>query len=92
MFAEIIDFLHSGDVLVLNDSRVLPARLRGVKAETEGGIEILLLEEVSDGVKDVEGVSEAVADDVIDMEGVSEAVSEAVIDMEGVSEAVSEAV
>lgn len=48
MFAEIIDFLHASDVLVLNDSRVIPARLRGVKTKTGGGIEILLLEEVSD--------------------------------------------
>jgi S-adenosylmethionine:tRNA ribosyltransferase-isomerase len=46
-FREIPEFLHEGDVLVLNDSRVIPARLRGVNARTGGRFEILLLEENS---------------------------------------------
>ena len=37
--------LRSGDVLVLNNSRVIPARLRGVNAATGGQFEMLLLEE-----------------------------------------------
>ena len=37
--------LRPGDLLVLNDSRVIPARLRGVKQSSGGAIEILLLEE-----------------------------------------------
>lgn len=45
VFRDLLEFLHSGDVLVLNDSRVLPARLRGVNARTGGQFEILLLEE-----------------------------------------------
>lgn len=41
-FYDIIDFLNAGDVLVLNNSRVLPARLYGTKLETGARIEILL--------------------------------------------------
>ena len=37
--------LQPGDLLILNDSRVIPARLRGVKESSGGAIEILLLEE-----------------------------------------------
>jgi len=44
------DFLRSGDVLVLNDSRVIPARLRGRNLETGGAFEILLLEETGANV------------------------------------------
>lgn len=42
-FHEIIDELTMGDVLVMNDTRVLPARLYGVKPETGGHLEVLLL-------------------------------------------------
>ncbi|HEY31746.1 MAG TPA: tRNA preQ1(34) S-adenosylmethionine ribosyltransferase-isomerase QueA [Dehalococcoidia bacterium] len=42
-FFEVVDFLHEGDVLVLNDSRVMPARLRARKVNTGGKLEILLL-------------------------------------------------
>jgi S-adenosylmethionine:tRNA ribosyltransferase-isomerase len=45
-FGEVADFFRSGDVLVLNDSRVIRARLRGRNAKTGGEFEILLLEEV----------------------------------------------
>jgi S-adenosylmethionine:tRNA ribosyltransferase-isomerase len=44
-FPDLPDFLKSGDVLVLNDSRVIPARLRGINAATGGRFELLLLEE-----------------------------------------------
>ena len=44
-FHDLPDYLRSGDVLVLNNSRVIPARLRGVNAKTGGLFEILLLEE-----------------------------------------------
>ncbi len=44
-FRELLEFLRAGDVLVLNDSRVIPARLRGANARTGGRFEILLLEE-----------------------------------------------
>jgi S-adenosylmethionine:tRNA ribosyltransferase-isomerase len=46
-FRELLEFLHEGDVLVLNNSRVIPARLRGVNARTGGRFEVLLLEEKS---------------------------------------------
>lgn len=44
-FYDIIDELREGDLLVLNNSRVLPARMYGVKKETGAHIEILLLEQ-----------------------------------------------
>lgn len=44
-FAEIGEYLRAGDVLVVNETRVLPARLRGAKDETGGAIEVLLLRE-----------------------------------------------
>ena len=43
VFSDIIDELREGDCLVLNDTRVLPARLYGVKEGTGGKIEFLLL-------------------------------------------------
>ena len=42
-FYDIIDELNPGDALVMNDTRVLPARLHGVKTETGGHLEVLLL-------------------------------------------------
>src|SRR5882724_1939140 len=44
-FRDLRDYLRAGDVLVLNNSRVIPARLRGVNSRTGGQFEILLLEE-----------------------------------------------
>jgi len=42
-FLEIVDYLRPGDVLVFNDSRVIPARLSGRKLGSGGRVEILLL-------------------------------------------------
>lgn len=42
-FYDIIDYLNEGDTLILNDTKVLPARLYGVKEGTGGAIEFLLL-------------------------------------------------
>lgn len=42
-FYDIIDQLHAGDAVVMNDSRVMPARIYGVKPETGGHVEVLLL-------------------------------------------------
>ena len=42
-FSDIIDYLKPGDILVLNDTKVLPARLIGTKEDTGATIEILLL-------------------------------------------------
>lgn len=43
IFKEIIDELHPGDCLVINNTKVIPARLYGVKEDTGAHIEILLL-------------------------------------------------
>ena len=42
-FTDIADYLNPGDCLVMNDTRVIPARLYGVKEGTGGKIEFLLL-------------------------------------------------
>jgi len=45
LFRDILEFFRAGDVLVFNNSRVIPARLRGKNAKSGGEFEILLLEE-----------------------------------------------
>ena len=45
-FNEIIDYLNKGDVLVLNDTKVMPARLYGIKEDTNAAIELLMLKEL----------------------------------------------
>ncbi len=45
-FKNIIEYLNPGDCLVLNDTRVLPARLLGMKEETGGKMEFLLLKRI----------------------------------------------
>jgi S-adenosylmethionine:tRNA ribosyltransferase-isomerase len=49
-FSALPDFLHNGDIMVFNDSRVIPARLVGKKEGTGGGVEILLLRRINSGV------------------------------------------
>ncbi|WP_426606413.1 tRNA preQ1(34) S-adenosylmethionine ribosyltransferase-isomerase QueA [Bacillus licheniformis] len=44
-FKHVIDFLNAGDCIVLNNTRVLPARLYGVKEETGAKVEVLLLKQ-----------------------------------------------
>ncbi len=44
-FRDVLEFFQRGDVLVLNNSRVIPARLRAVNPMTNGAFEVLLLEE-----------------------------------------------
>ena len=46
-FDTIIDQLNPGDALVMNDTRVLPARLHGEKPETGGHVELLLLKNIA---------------------------------------------
>lgn len=45
-FYDVIDHLHEGDCLVLNDSRVIPARMYGVKESTGAHIELLLIKRI----------------------------------------------
>jgi len=49
-FFKIVDYLRNGDILVFNDSRVIPARLSGRKADTGGSLEILLLRQLDSRV------------------------------------------
>lgn len=49
-FTDILDYMEEGDALVLNDTKVLPARLIGVKEETGAVIEVLLLKDIQDDV------------------------------------------
>ena len=48
VFKNLLSFLEKGDILVLNNTRVIPARLKGIKEETGARIEILLLKERAD--------------------------------------------
>lgn len=50
IFKEIVDYLEPGDCLVLNDTKVIPARLIGAKEDTGGRIEVLLLKRREDNV------------------------------------------
>ena len=47
-FIDIIDYLNPGDVLVLNNTKVLPARLIGNKEDTDAVIEVLMLKDLGD--------------------------------------------
>ena len=49
-FYDILEYLREGDCLVLNNSRVLPARLLGHRVPTMGAVEVLLLKDHGDGV------------------------------------------
>ena len=49
-FYDIVDYLEPGDCLVLNNSRVLPARLFGTRVPTGGAVEVVLLNDKGDGV------------------------------------------
>jgi S-adenosylmethionine:tRNA ribosyltransferase-isomerase len=48
IFRDLPNYLRPGDALVLNQTRVIPARLHGVKASTGGAIEVFLLERIDD--------------------------------------------
>ena len=45
-FYDILDYLHKGDILVRNNTKVIPARLYGTKEETNGHVEVLLLKDL----------------------------------------------
>ena len=52
-FSDLLDYLKPGDVLVFNDSRVIPARLKGKKADSGGKVELLLLRQRENSVWEV---------------------------------------
>lgn len=49
-FYDILDYLHEGDILVRNNTKVIPARLYGIKEETNGHVEVLLLKDHGDDI------------------------------------------
>ena len=49
-FYDIINYLHKGDVLVLNNTKVLPSRIIGYKEDTMAKIEVLLLNNLGDDI------------------------------------------
>ena len=49
-FTDVIDYMEKGDTLVLNDTKVMPARLYGVKEETGAVVEVLLLKDEGNNV------------------------------------------
>lgn len=50
VFRDIIEYLNPGDCLVINDTKVIPARLMGIKEDTGAAIEVLLLKRHADNV------------------------------------------
>ena len=50
IFRDVIDYLNPGDCLVINDTKVIPARLIGSRPETGGKIEVLLLKRMENDV------------------------------------------
>ena len=50
MFYNIINYLHEGDILVLNNTKVMPSRIIGYKEETNAKIEVLLLKELDNDI------------------------------------------
>jgi len=51
-FSDLTDYITSNDLLVVNDTKVFPARLVGKKEKTEGTVEIFLLKQFDDGTWD----------------------------------------
>lgn len=50
VFRNVIDYLESGDCLVLNDTKVIPARLLGQKEDTKASVEVFLLKRFEDDI------------------------------------------
>ncbi|MBF0713935.1 tRNA preQ1(34) S-adenosylmethionine ribosyltransferase-isomerase QueA [Gemella sp. GH3] len=81
-FSNIIEYLNSGDTLVLNNTRVMPARLFGEKIDTKASIEVLLLKNTVDTeweclVKPAKRVKEGT---VLDFAGIMKAECTKVLD------------
>lgn len=53
IFKDIVDYLTDKDLLIMNNSRVLPARLFGIKKETDGKVELLLLKQLKPDIWEV---------------------------------------
>ena len=57
VFKDITEYLKPGDCLVINDTRVIPARLMGARSKTGGAVEILLLKRLEDGKDEWEALA-----------------------------------
>ena len=57
-FSDLLDYLKCGDCLVINDTKVIPARLLGMKKDTGAAVEVLLLKDASDKVKQSEEIAD----------------------------------
>ena len=55
VFKDIVNYLHPGDCLVINDTKVIPARLIGSKEGTDAHIEILLLKRRENDIWEMQG-------------------------------------
>ena len=53
VFADVIDYMNPGDVVVVNETKVFPARLEGTKDKTDAKVEIFLLRELEVGLWEV---------------------------------------
>lgn len=49
-FSDIVDYLHAGDVLVINNTKVIPARIYGEKEKTNAVIELLMLKDIGNDI------------------------------------------
>lgn len=80
-FRDLPEYLRPGDVLVLNQTRVIPARLYATKAETGGKVEILLLKQRAGNQWEVlVGGKNVLAGVQLDLEGDSEQITATVVD------------
>ena len=52
-FKDVINFLNKGDCLVINETKVFPAQLIGIKEKTEAEVEIFLLRELENNLWEV---------------------------------------
>ena len=59
-FYDIIDYLNEGDILVRNNTKVLPARIFGTKSETGAHVEVLLLKQIGDSYECLVGNAKVV--------------------------------
>ena len=50
LFKDIVEYLKPGDVLIRNNTKVIPARLIGIKEQTKGHVEVLLLKQLNGDV------------------------------------------
>ncbi len=53
VFADVIDYMEQGDSLVINETKVFPARLEGTKDKTDAKVEVFLLRELEQGLWEV---------------------------------------